>query len=116
MTEVLTPAAYDHLDALGTMLAEGCRRAIEENGIAAHAVDLGAKGCVSYRVEPLRNYRDYLECNQDLFAASWPWLVNRGIFMTPGDEEQWTISVQHDEGDIRTYVEAFGEFCVELAG
>jgi len=116
LTEVLTPAAYDHLDALGTMLAEGCRLAIEENGIAAHAVDLGAKGCVSYRVEPLRNYRDYLECNQDLFAASWPWLVNRGIFMTPGDEEQWTISVQHDEGDIRTYVEAFGEFCVELAG
>jgi glutamate-1-semialdehyde 2,1-aminomutase len=116
LTEILTPSAYDHLGKLGTLLAEGCRRAIEEFGIPANAVDMGAKGCVSYRPEPLTNYRDFLECNPDLFAASWPWLVNRGIFMTPGDEEQWTISVQHSEEDIGRYVEAFGEFCAELAG
>jgi glutamate-1-semialdehyde 2,1-aminomutase len=116
LTEVLTPAAYEHLGALGTLLAEGCRAAIQEFGIPAHAVDLGAKGCVSYRPEPLTSYRDFLECDTDLFAASWAWLVNRGIFMTPGDEEQWTISVQHSEQDVRTYVEAFGQFCGELAG
>jgi glutamate-1-semialdehyde 2,1-aminomutase len=114
LTEVLTADAYDHLGKLGTLLAEGCGRAIEEHGIPAHSVDLGAKGCVSYRPEPLRDYRDYLECNAELFAASWPWLLNRGIFMTPGDEEQWTISVQHSEDDIRAYVDAFGEFCAEL--
>jgi glutamate-1-semialdehyde 2,1-aminomutase len=116
LTEILTPVAYEQLAKLGTLLADGCRQAIEENGIPANAVDLGAKGCVSYRHEPLRNYRDFLECNQDLFAASWAWMVNRGIFMTPGDEEQWTVSVQHDEADIRAYVEAFGEFCAELGG
>ena len=43
-------------------------------------------------------------------------MVNRGVFMTPGDEEQWTISVQHTEADIDRYVDAFGEFCAELAG
>ncbi|CAN5203008.1 aspartate aminotransferase family protein [soil metagenome] len=114
LTEVLTADAYDHLGKLGTLLAEGCRRAIADNGIPAHAVDLGAKGCVSYRPEPLTSYRDFLEANAELFAASWPWMVNRGIFMTPGDEEQWTISVQHSEEDIRAYVDAFGEFCGEL--
>jgi len=116
LTEVLTPDTYEHLAKLGTLLAEGCTRAIQEYGIPAHAVDLGAKGCVSYRREPLRNYRDFLECNPDLFAASWPWLLNRGIFMTPGDEEQWSISVQHSEEDIGIYVEAFADFCAELAG
>jgi glutamate-1-semialdehyde 2,1-aminomutase len=115
LTEVLTPDAYEHLGKLGTLLAEGCRRAIQEAGVPAHAVDLGAKGCVSYRPEPLRNYRDFLECNTDLFEASWPWMVNRGIFMTPGDEEQWTLSVQHSEDDVNLYVEAFSEFCAELA-
>jgi glutamate-1-semialdehyde 2,1-aminomutase len=40
--------------------------------------------------------------------------VNRGIFMTPGDEEQWTISVQHEEADVRRYIDAFAEFCAEL--
>jgi glutamate-1-semialdehyde 2,1-aminomutase len=116
LTEVLTPEAYEHLGKLGSLLVDGCRGAIQEFGIPAHSVDLGAKGCVSYRPEPLTNYRDFLECDADLFAASWAWLVNRGIFMTPGDEEQWTISVQHSEADVRTYVEVFGEFCGELAG
>jgi glutamate-1-semialdehyde 2,1-aminomutase len=115
LTEVLTPDAYEYLGKLGTLLAEGCQRAIDDHGIPAHAVDLGAKGCVSYRPEPLTNYRDFLECNVDLFAASWPWMVNRGVFMTPGDEEQWTISVQHSENDINLYVAAFTEFCQALA-
>jgi glutamate-1-semialdehyde 2,1-aminomutase len=116
LTEVLTTDAYEHLGRLGTFLADGCRAAIEQFGIPAHVVDLGAKGCVSYRPEPLRSYRDFLECDTDLFAASWAWLVNRGLFMTPGDEEQWTISVQHSDEDVRTYVDAFSEFCGELSG
>ena len=38
----------------GTRLADGLRRRrIAEHGIPAHTVDLGAKGCVSYRPEPL---------------------------------------------------------------
>ena len=114
LTEVLTRDAYDELGKMGTLLAEGCQRAIDESGIPAHTVDLGAKGCVSYRKEPLTNYRDFLETVPELFYASFTWMVNRGIFMTPGDEEQWTISVQHSEDDVRTYVDAFGEFCQEL--
>ncbi|MGZ8588626.1 MAG: aspartate aminotransferase family protein [Actinomycetota bacterium] len=114
LTQVLTKDAYDHLGKLGTMLAEGCQRAIDETGIPAHAVDLGAKGCVSYRKEPLTNYRDFLETIPELFYASFSWMINRGIFLTPGDEEQWTISVQHTEDEVARYVDAFGAFCTEL--
>jgi glutamate-1-semialdehyde 2,1-aminomutase len=116
LTQVLTRDAYDHLGKLGTKLAEGCNRVIDASGIPAHTVDLGAKGCVSYRAEPLRNYRDFLETMPELYYASYPFMVNRGIFMTPGDEEQWTISVQHTEADIERYVDAFGEFCQALGG
>jgi glutamate-1-semialdehyde 2,1-aminomutase len=35
--------------------------------------------------------------------------------MTPGDEEQWTLSVQHSEEDVDRYVDAFDELCAELA-
>jgi glutamate-1-semialdehyde 2,1-aminomutase len=114
LTEVLTKDAYDELGKLGSMLAEGCDRAIADSGIPAHTVDLGAKGCVSYRAERLANYRDFLETLPDLYWASYPWMMNRGIFMTPGDEEQWTVSVQHTEDDIGRYVDAFGEFCQAL--
>jgi glutamate-1-semialdehyde 2,1-aminomutase len=115
LTEVLTPDAYELLGKLGTQLAQGCEKAIADHAIPAHAVDLGCKGCVSYRPEPLRNYRDFLECNTALFEASWPWMVNRGVFMTPGDEEQWTISVQHSEEDVARYVDAFAEFCAAVS-
>ena len=115
LTEVLTPEAYEHMGSIGTRLAEGCRAAIAEHEIPAHAVDLGCKGCVSYRREPLRDYRDFLQAEPALFEAAWAWAMNRGIFMTPGDEEQWTLSVQHTAEDVDRYVEVFAEFCSTLA-
>jgi glutamate-1-semialdehyde 2,1-aminomutase len=115
LTEVMTPDAYTYLSGIGTRLAEGCARAMVEHDIPGHAVDLGAKGCVSYRPEPLTNYRDFLDTNPELYLASYPWAMNRGIFMTPGDEEQWTLSVQHTEADIDRYVEQFVDFCAALA-
>ena len=115
LTEVLTADAYERLAALGSRLADGCAKAIADHGLPAHTVDLGAKGCVSYRAEPLRNYRDFLETRPELFEASFPWVLNRGVFMTPGDEEQWTLSVQHTDDDIDRYVAAFAEFCAAVA-
>jgi glutamate-1-semialdehyde 2,1-aminomutase len=115
LTEVLTKDAYAQLEKLGTKLAEGCQRAIDEGAIPAHTVDLGAKGCVSYRKEPLRDYRDFLETIPEFFYASFSWMINRGLFMTPGDEEQWTISVQHTDEDVQRYIDAYTEFCAELS-
>ena len=116
LTEVLTPDAYVHMDRIGSRLADGCRAAIETTGMPAHVVDLGCKGCVSYRAEPLVDYRSFLETDPDLFDASWAWMVNRGIFMTPGNEEQWTLSVQHQERHVDRFVDVFSEFCATVAG
>jgi glutamate-1-semialdehyde 2,1-aminomutase len=115
LTEVMTPDAYRYLTALGARLVAGCQKAIDENGIPAHTVDLGAKGCVSFRAERLTNYRDFLATKPELFGAAFPWALNRGIFMTPGDEEQWTLSVQHTDADVDRYVEQFAAFCEALA-
>ncbi len=35
--------------------------------------------------------------------------------MTPGDEEQWTISVQHTDADIDGYVDAFAGFAAAVS-
>ncbi len=115
LTKVLTADAYEHLGHLGARLAAGLGKAIEEYGIPANVVDLGCKGCVTYRREPLTNYRDFLETNTQIYEASYPWMINRGVFMTPGDEEQWTLSVQHTDEVIDRYVDAFAEFCAALS-
>lgn len=115
LTKVLTPDAYDHFARIGGRLASGLQKAIDETGIPAHTVDLGCKGCLSYRPKPLTNYRDFLETNPDIYMASYPYMINRGVFLTLGDEEQWTLSVQHEDRHIDRYVEAFAEFAKELA-
>jgi glutamate-1-semialdehyde 2,1-aminomutase len=116
LTEVLTPDAYEHFKMLGNRLADGCAQAIAAHDIPAHVIDLGCKGCVSYRREPLVDYRSFLETDADLFDASWAWLVNRGVFMTPGNEEQWTLSVQHETEHIDRFVDVFAAFCATVAG
>jgi len=116
MTEVLTADAYEELARLGSRLAAGCREVVAVFDLPAHVVDLGCKGCVSYRPEPLVDYRSFLETDPDLFDASWAWLVNRGIFMTPGNEEQWTLSAQHADVHVDRFVEVFSDFCAAVAG
>jgi len=115
LTQVLTPDAYVHFAELGKRLTDGMNAAIDKYGIPAHTIDLGAKGCVSYRPEPLTNYRDFLETNTGIYDASYPWMINRGVFMTPGDEEQWTLSVQHTTEHVDRYVDAFVGLCEALA-
>jgi glutamate-1-semialdehyde 2,1-aminomutase len=40
--------------------------------------------------------------------------MNRGIFMTPGREEEWTLSVTHTLDQVDRYVEVFDELAREL--
>ena len=111
LTEVLTPDAYEHLARLGTRLATGCQKALDGSGITGVTTDLGCKGSITFRDKPIERYRDFAEIDDSLFDASWYWLINRGIFQTPGKEEQWTISVQHTDEDIDRFVEVFGAYC-----
>ena len=111
LTEVLTPDAYEHLAKLGTRLATGCKEALDGAGITGVTTDLGCKGSITFREKPIERYRDFAEIDDSLFDASWYWLINRGIFQTPGKEEQWTISVQHTEADIDRFVEVFADYC-----
>lgn len=111
LSEVLTDDAYEHLRKLGTRLSQGCQAALDEAGIPAVVMGLGCKGAITFRDRPLERYRDFAEIDDSLFDASWYWLVNRGIFQTPGKEEQWTISVQHAEDDIDAFVDVFADYC-----
>ncbi|HEV3473031.1 MAG TPA: aspartate aminotransferase family protein [Actinomycetota bacterium] len=115
LTEVLTEDAYAHLRKLGTRLASGCQKALDDHGIPAVTMDLGCKGSITFRDRPIERYRDFKEVDDSLFEAAWYWLINRGIFQTPGKEEQWTISVQHSEGDIDGFLDVFRSYCERVA-
>jgi len=116
LTEVLNEDAYTHLRSLGTRLAQGCQKVLDDHGIPAVTTDLGSKGSITFRDRPLERYRDFAELDDDLFGAYWYWVVNRGIYQTPGKEEQWTISVQHSEEDIDHTIEVLASYCAKVTG
>lgn len=39
-------------------------------------------------------------------------MINNGVWMPPGGDEEWTISFQHRQGDIDRVVDAFRKFAV----
>lgn len=83
-------------------------------GLPAHTVQFGAKGCVTWAEEPIRNYRDYKATDFDLAFAQWIHGINRGILLPPGLDEQWLISVMHDESAAMRYADVFAEFVADL--
>ena len=114
LTSILTPAAYTHFDALAEALEGGLRKVMSDYQLPFHPITLAARGCVTYRKERVRNYRDYLTIDKKYAYLSWLYQCNRGVLMAPGAEENWTLSVQHSEDDVLRYVRNFEELAKDL--
>jgi glutamate-1-semialdehyde 2,1-aminomutase len=116
LTEILVPDVYAEFDRLGEILRDGCDEVIAQTGLSGYTTVMSARGAVTYRAERVRNYRDYLEVSDELAYVNWLVQFNRGVFMAPwGKSENWTLSVQHSEEDVRRYVSNFAELGQALA-
>jgi len=121
LTEILTPSAYEHLNRLNDAQLAGCQRVIDAYDLPMYTTGMGAKGAVMYAPKPLRDYREYAGfdapgVDAELSYLSWLYEITEGVFMTPGIDEQWTLSVQHTDEDVARYVNAFETFAREVTG
>ena len=111
LCEVATDEAYQRIEGLRARAAAGISETIADYGMDAHLVTAGAKGCVVFSPEPVRDYRGFLAADDSLSHAHWLFQHNGGVFLPPwGKIEQWLISVQHDEADIDRLVANFRSF------
>lgn len=116
LTDVLTPAAYDRLDRLAARLRAALEAVIAEHEIDWHVVTVGAKGCVTFRREPVREFRDFLQIDDRLGHLHWLMQHNGGVFLPPwGKVEQWLLSVQHDEADVDRFTANFTRLATTVA-
>ncbi len=115
LAEVLTPEAYRHLDDLNDRIVSGCQGVIDRYNLSGYAVGIAAKGCVTFSPVKVVDYETF-KANQDVDVTELAWLynMNRGIFMTPGREEEWTMSVAHTHEAVDAYVHVFDEMAREL--
>jgi glutamate-1-semialdehyde 2,1-aminomutase len=117
LREVLTPDAYEHLNAIDARLHEGLTAAIDRYRLPAYVAGIGAKGSVIYSPTEVREYRDTLATDERISYLAWLMQQNRGVFKSPwAKQETWTVSVAHTEADADRYVENFEEFAAAVAG
>ena len=114
LEDVCTPEATTATILRNTQLVDACNEIIDDAGLPAHTIQFGAKGCVTWTPEPIRNYRDYKATDFDLAFAQWIHGINRGILLPPGLDEQWLISIMHTEADALVYAEVFADFVAQL--
>ena len=108
LTDVLTPEAYRHLDALAAELRSSLEATIARHGYGWHVVTVGAKGCVTFLRDPVREFRDFLQVDARLGHLHWLMQHNGGVFLPPwGKVEQWLLSVQHDRDDVERFAANF---------
>jgi glutamate-1-semialdehyde 2,1-aminomutase len=115
LEHVLVPEAYEHLDHLNDRILAGCTEVIRKYDLPGYAIGVGAKGCVTFSPQKIVDYETF-KANQDAELADLAWLfnMNRGVFMTPGREEEWTLSVTHTDESVDRYVAVFEEMARDL--
>jgi glutamate-1-semialdehyde 2,1-aminomutase len=113
--EVLTPTAYEQLEAIEARLLAGCQEVVDRYALPGYTVGIGAKGCVVFAPERVVDYESFKQYQDgELADLAWLYNMNRGVYMTPGREEEWTLSVVHTPEDCDAFVAAFDELAADL--
>ncbi len=115
LEHVLTPQAYEHLNMLNDRLQAGCDAVLRKYGLPGYTVGISSKGCVTFSPVRITDYESFMANQQEeLTDLAWLYAMNRGIYMTPGREEEWTLSVQHSVEDADAYIAMFEEMAHDL--
>jgi glutamate-1-semialdehyde 2,1-aminomutase len=115
LTEVLNEEAYRRLDDIGRRIVDGCQEVCDRYGLPAYAVGVASKGCVMFANDQIVDYRSYADhFNDDLNYLGWLYHMVNGVYMTPGADEQWTLSVAHSDAEIDHFVDVFEEFAKDV--
>jgi glutamate-1-semialdehyde 2,1-aminomutase len=108
LEEVMTPAAYKHLNYLNDRLISECDAVCAKYYFPGYTVGISSKGCVNFASGKITDYESFIRYQDfELCNLAWLYNINRGVIMAPGREEEWTLSVQHTDEDIDRYVSAF---------
>jgi glutamate-1-semialdehyde 2,1-aminomutase len=114
--EILTRENYAHVEKISKKLVDGYRRIVSKVGLQGYVAFAGANGALMFAPQEIRNYRDWLGVDTELWKHYWFGMVNRGVMAQPyWWDEQWTMSVQHTEADIEKHLAALEDLAPALA-
>jgi len=115
LTKVLTEDVYPRLQKLNQMLIDGYNDILKKEGLKGYATGAGVNGTVQFAPREVKNYRDWLEVDEEMWKTWWYGMLNRGVMAQAyAWDEQWTLCVAHTEADIEKHLASFRELVPEL--
>jgi glutamate-1-semialdehyde 2,1-aminomutase len=116
LTEVMTQAAYDHMEAGAARLAAGLAAVIDRRGLSWHVVRVGARVEFICAPGPLRNGTEAVAAHHpEVEGAVHLGLVNRGALIAPF-HNMMLVSPATKKRQIDRLVAAFDEVTGLLTG
>ena len=91
---------FEELERRAERLVGGILEAASDRGLPATGVAVGSMWGVSFRDEPVRDYEDARDADQELFARFHRACLDRGVFLAPSPYEAGFLSTAHGEEEI----------------
>jgi glutamate-1-semialdehyde 2,1-aminomutase len=109
--EVMDHEAYRLLEEHRLLLQEGIEEIISEFSLPAYSIGAGGKNCLVWSEKRLTNYDEYIKNfhSEEAFLL-WFYMVNRGIWLAQGQDEQTTHSIDHGEREAAVFLENLRDF------
>jgi glutamate-1-semialdehyde 2,1-aminomutase len=115
LTKVLTDDVYPRLQKLNKILIDGYNEILKKEGLKGYAAGAGVNGTVQFAPREVKNYRDWLEVDEEMWKVWWYGMLNHGIMAQAyAWDEQWTICVAHTEADMEKHLAVFRELVPAL--
>lgn len=115
LMDVLDDDAYRVLDRAGQRMLDGCQEICDRYGLPAYTAGVASKGCVMFAEETIVDYRSYAaHFDDNLNYLGWLYHMVNGVYMTPGADEQWTLSIMHKDQELDHFVAVFEEFAKDV--
>ncbi len=102
----LTPALYDHLEALGARLAAGLVEGARAAGVPVTVQRVGSMLTLFFVDGPVRAWSDADRADRARFGAWHAGLLSRGVYWPPSQFEAAFLSREHDVGAIDRIIDA----------
>jgi glutamate-1-semialdehyde 2,1-aminomutase len=109
-----TPGAYDRLNELGTLMAEGMRKALRDAKLVACVNQMGSMFTIFFGVDDVNDYATATRSDTQMFARYFQGMITRGIYLPPSQFETAFISLVHGEAEIEETVAAAREVFASL--
>lgn len=97
---------YQHLEKIGSMLAQGIGEIARQKGMALQVPQVGSMFCLFFSDQPVRNFEQAIACEHPRFNSLFRSLLEAGIYLPPSSYETCFLSSCHGEDEAHRTLDA----------